>query len=82
MAIPANSNVTQNDAEEELNIRVHVQYKQCVMISAKIGTTGIVTKNLNKNLQVIPEKHPTDSLRKTAILRTSHIVRKVLQSEI
>jgi hypothetical protein len=45
------------------------------------GTTGIVTKSLKKHLEAIPGKHSIDSLQKTAVLGTSHIIRKVLQSE-
>jgi len=40
--------------------------------------TGIVTRSLRKNLEEIPGKHLIDSLQKTAILRTSHIIQKVL----
>ena len=47
----------------------------------KIGATGIVTRSLRKNLEAVPGKHSTDSLQKTAILGTSHIIRKVLQKE-
>ena len=47
----------------------------------KIGATGIVTRSLRKNLEAVPEKHSIDSLQKTAILGTSHILRKVLQCE-
>jgi hypothetical protein len=36
-----------------------------------------VTKGL-KNVEKIPEKHSINSLQKTAIPGTSHIVRKVL----
>ena len=36
---------------------------------------------LRKNLEVVPGKHWIDSLQKTAILGTSHIIRKVLQCE-
>jgi hypothetical protein len=43
--------------------------------------TGIVTKSLKKNLEAIPGKHSTDSLQKTTILGTSHLIRKVLQCE-
>jgi hypothetical protein len=32
-------------------------------------------------LEAVPGKHSIDSLQKTAILRTSHIVRKALQCE-
>jgi len=37
--------------------------------------------NNNNNLETIPGKHAIDSLQKTAILGTSHIIRKVLQCE-
>ena len=36
--------------------------------------------SLRKNLEAVPGKHSIDSLQKTAILGTSHIIRKVLQS--
>ena len=39
------------------------------------------TKGLRKNLEAIRGKHSIDSLQKTAILGTSHRVRKMLQSE-
>jgi hypothetical protein len=45
------------------------------------GHTGIVTKGLMKNLEAIRRKNSIDSLQKTVILGTSHIIRKVLQSE-
>jgi hypothetical protein len=45
------------------------------------GATGIVTRNLRKNLETVPGKHSIDSLQKTAILGTSHIIRKVQQCE-
>jgi len=54
---------------------------KCVIIPEFIETSGIVTQNFKKNLEIIPEKHSTDSLQKTAILGTSHIIRKVLQCE-
>ena len=44
------------------------------------GATGIVRRSL-KNLEAIPRKHSIDSVQKTAILGTSHIIRKVLQCE-
>ena len=46
-----------------------------------IGATGMVTRSLRKNLETVPGKHSIDSLQKTAILGTSHIIRKVLQCE-
>ena len=41
----------------------------------------IVTRSLKKNLEAVPGIHSIDSLQKTAILGTSHIIRKVLQCE-
>jgi hypothetical protein len=46
-----------------------------------IGATGIVTRSLKKNMEALPGKHSIDSLQKTAILGTSHIIGKVLQCE-
>ena len=52
-----------------------------IIIIIIIGATGIVTRSLKNNLQAIPGAHLTDSLQKTAILGTSHILRKALQCE-
>jgi hypothetical protein len=38
-------------------------------------------EKLKKNLEAVPGKHSIDSLQKTAILGTSHIIWKVLQCE-
>jgi hypothetical protein len=54
---------------------------KCLIIPVIIGATGIVTKDLKKNLEAIPGKHSTDSLQKTAVLGTLCIIRKVLQPE-
>jgi len=54
---------------------------KCTIVPVIIGATGIVTRTLKKNLETIPGKHSIDSLQKTAILGTSHIIRKVLQCE-
>jgi hypothetical protein len=51
------------------------------VIPVIIGATGIVTKGLKIYLETIPRKHSVDSLQKRAVLGTSHIIRKVLQSE-
>jgi len=55
---------------------------KCTIIPVINGTTGIVTRSLRKNLEAVPGKHSIDSLQKTAILGTSHIIRKVLQCEV
>jgi len=52
-----------------------------MVIPVKIGSTGIVTRSLGKNLEAVPGSHSIDSLYKTSILETSHILRKVLQCE-
>jgi hypothetical protein len=54
---------------------------KCFIIPVITEATGIVTKGLKKYLETIPGNHLTDSLQKTAVLGTSHIIRKVLQSE-
>ena len=54
---------------------------KCTIIPIIIGVTGIVTRSLRKNLEAVPGKHSIDSLQKTAIIGTSHIIRKVLQCE-
>jgi len=51
------------------------------IIPVIISATGIITKGLRKNLEAIPGKHSIDSLQKTAILGTSHIIWKLLQCE-
>jgi hypothetical protein len=43
--------------------------------------TENITRRLKNYLETIPGKHSIDSLQKTAVLGTSHIIRKVLQSE-
>jgi hypothetical protein len=52
------------------------------IIPVIIGATGIVVRSLRRNLDYIPRKYSIDSLQRTAILGTSHIIRKVLQCEI
>ena len=54
---------------------------KCMIIPVIIGATRIVTRSLRKNLATVPGKHSIDSLQKTAILGTSHIIQKVLQCE-
>jgi hypothetical protein len=54
---------------------------EMLVIPVIIGATGIVSKSLQKYLETIPGQHSIDSLQKTAILGTSHIIRNVLQAE-
>jgi hypothetical protein len=55
--------------------------KKYTIIPVIFEATGIVTRSLKKNLETVPGKHSIDSLQKTAILGTSHIILKVLQCE-
>jgi len=85
--IPADRNVVQKEAEKKLKYKslcIEIQRMwnlKCSIVPVIIGAIGIVTRNLRKNLETVPGKHWIDSLQKTAILGTSHIIRKVLQCE-
>jgi hypothetical protein len=87
VAIPADRNVVQTEVEKKLKYKslcIEIQQMwnlKCMITPVIIGATGIVTRSLRKNLEAIPEKHSIDSLQKTAILGTSHIIRKVLSCE-
>ena len=89
VAIPADRNVVQKEAEKKLKCKssgIEIQRMwnlKCTFIPVIIGATGIVTRRLRKNLEdtSIPGKHSIDSLQTTAILGTSHITRKELQWE-
>jgi hypothetical protein len=48
------------------------------IIPVTIGDNGRVTDSLKNILEAVPGKHLKDSLQKTAILGTSHKIRKLL----
>jgi fructose-1,6-bisphosphatase/sedoheptulose 1,7-bisphosphatase-like protein len=87
VAIPSDKNVIQKEAENELkykNLSIDIQRMwnmKCFVIPVIIGATGIVSKSLQKYLETITGQHSIDSLQKTVILGTSHIIRKVPQAE-
>jgi len=54
---------------------------KCTIVPVIIAAIGIVMRSFRKNLDSVPGKHSIDSLQKTTILGTSHIIRKVLQCE-
>ena len=87
VAIPTNRNVVQKEAEKKLKYKslcIEIQRMwnlKCTIVPVIVGATGILTRSLKKNWETIPGKHSIDSLQKTAILGTSHIIRKVLQCE-
>ena len=82
-----NNNNKQTKAEKKLKykslgIEIERMWNlKCTIIPVIIGATGMVTRSLKKNLQAIPGTHSIDSLQKTAILGTSHILRKALECE-
>jgi hypothetical protein len=84
--MPAHRNVEQK-VEKKLKYKslcIEIQRMwnlKCTIIPVIIGATGIVKRSLRKNLETVPGKHSIDSLQKTAVLGTSHIIRKVLQCE-
>jgi hypothetical protein len=51
---------------------------KCMIIPVIIGATGLVTKGLKKDLEAKPGDRSIDSLQKTAVLGTPHIIWKVL----
>jgi hypothetical protein len=87
VAIQADRNVTEKEEEKKLRYKslyIEVQRTwntKCVIVPVISEANGIVTKGLRKNLEAIPGKHSVDPLQKTAVLGTSHIIRKVLQCE-
>jgi hypothetical protein len=86
VAIPADRNVVQKEAEKlkykSLCIEIQRMWNlKCIIIPVIIGATGVVTKSLRKNLEAVAGKLSIDSLQKTAILGTAHIIRKALQCE-
>jgi hypothetical protein len=82
-----NNNSNNNDkskykTHENLSIEIQRMWNmKCFVIPVITGATGIVNKSLQKYLETTPGQHSIDSLQQTAILGTSHIIRKVLQAE-
>jgi len=87
VAIPADRNVVQKEAENKLKYKslcIEIQRMwnlKCTTVPVIIVATGIATRSLRKNLEAVPGKHSTESLQKTAILGTSHVIRKILRCE-
>jgi hypothetical protein len=88
VAILADRNVVQKEEEKKLQYKsLGIEIRRmwnlkCTVIAVIIGATEKGMKSLRKNLEAIPGKQSMDSLPKTAILGTSHIIRKVLQCEV
>jgi len=68
VAIPADRNVVQKEAEKKLKYKslwVEIQRMwnlKCTIVPVIIGATGVVTRSLRKNLETVPGKHSIDSL--------------------
>ena len=87
LTIPADRNVVQTEAEKKLKCKslcVEIQRMwnmKSTIIPVIIEAIGIVMRSLRKHVEDIPGNRSIDSLQKTAILGTSHIIRKLLQCE-
>jgi len=87
VATPADRNVVQKEAEKKLKYKcLYIEMQRiwnmkCTIVPVINGATGIVTRSLRKIFETVPGKNSIDSLQKTAILGTSHTIRKVFQCE-
>ena len=76
MAIPADRNVVQKEAEKKLkydSLCIEIQRMwnlKCTIVPVIIVAIEIVTRSLRKNLETVPGIHSIDSLQKTAKLVT------------
>ena len=84
VAITSDYNI-QKKATEKMSKYVDLQIecqrlwnKKVGVIPVIIGVTGIVDKNIKKNVGRIPGCHNIYNLQRSSILRTAHILRKVL----
>jgi hypothetical protein len=63
VAIPADRNVVQREAEKKLKYKslgIQIQRMwnlKCTIIPVIIGANGILTRSLRKNLEAVPGKH-------------------------
>jgi len=84
MAIPADRNVVQKEAEKEIKIQ-EFMYRDTTNVEPEMydyTSNNWSHWNSNEKLkEAVPGKHSIDSLQKTAILGTSHTIPKVLQCE-
>ena len=84
MAIPSDYNIQKKDTEKMsryVDLQIECQRlwnKKVEVIPVIIGANGIVDKNIKKCVGRIPGCHIIYSLWRSAILGTSHILRKVL----
>jgi hypothetical protein len=83
--IPGDRNVIEKEAEKILkykDLTVEIQRMWNVktrVIPVITGATGTISKSFRKYVSTIPGNHDVRELKKTVILGTAHIVRKVLK---
>ena len=64
---------------KDLTIKIQRMWNvKTKMIPVIIRATGTISKSFRKYVSNIPGKHEVTELQKTAILRTAHMLRKVL----
>ena len=74
VAIPADRNVVQKEAGKKLKYKslcIEIQrmcYLNYTIVPVIIGTTGIVTRSLMRNLVTVPGNHSIDSLQRQLYL--------------
>jgi len=84
VAISEDRNVIKKETEKILKYKDRTIEIQCMwnvktrVIPVIIGATGTISKSFRKYVSNIPGNHEVKELRKTAILGTAHILRKVL----
>jgi hypothetical protein len=84
VAISGDRSVIKKEAEkilkyEDLTIEIqHMWNVKTRMIPVIIGATGTILKSFRKYVSNIPGNHEVREPQKTAILGTTHILRKVL----
>ena len=82
VAIPAEWYIMQMKVEKKIKYKRLCKQMQrmgkmeYIIIQVVNGATGILTKDLEKNLEAITGKHSVDSLQKTAVLGASHKTQK------
>ena len=67
-----------DDDDDNNNNHNHNNNVKRRVIPVIIGATGTISKSFRKYISDIPGNHEVKELQKTAILGTSHILRKVL----
>ena len=84
VAISGDKNVIKKEAKKVLKYKDLTIELQCTwnvktkVIPVIIGVTGTISKSFRKYVSNIPGKPEVKELQKTVILRTAHILSKVL----